>query len=96
MTDDAALADLLRRAGLSDDLAALDDLLAGIAAAPPAYDPDAWLELIGTRPARRAAGSPARPARRAGRPTGSGARPRRAAAHGCAPPCASAGWTGSC
>ena len=34
-------------AGLPADLAALDDLLAGIEAAPPGQDPDAWLELIG-------------------------------------------------
>ena len=39
MTDDAVLADLLRRAGLSDDLGALDDLLAGIAAAPARTSP---------------------------------------------------------
>ncbi len=48
MTDDAVLADLMRRAGLSDDLGALDDLLAGIAAAPSSSQPDAWLELIGS------------------------------------------------
>jgi Xaa-Pro aminopeptidase len=47
MTDDPALADLLRRAGLADDLVALDDLLAGIEAAPPGRDPDEWLRLIG-------------------------------------------------
>lgn len=43
------LARLLREAGLSDDLEALDALLAGIDAAPAGHDPDAWLELIGPR-----------------------------------------------
>jgi Xaa-Pro aminopeptidase len=52
MAEDATLAALLRRAGLSDDLAALDDLLAGIEAAPPAHDPDGWLDLIGAHLAR--------------------------------------------
>lgn len=41
------LAELLRAAGLSDDVAALDALLAGSAAAPVGHDPDAWLSLIG-------------------------------------------------
>jgi Xaa-Pro aminopeptidase len=46
--DDAELADLLHRAGLPDDLEALDALLAGIDAAPVGHDPDAWLGLVGT------------------------------------------------
>jgi Xaa-Pro aminopeptidase len=41
------LADLLRAAGLPDDPAALDALLAGIAAAPAGHDADGWLTLIG-------------------------------------------------
>ena len=48
MADDATLGRLLVEGGLSGDLAALDALLAGIAAAPPGQDPDAWLALIGT------------------------------------------------
>ena len=47
MTDEPALAQLLRRAGLPDDLGELDALLAGIDAAPTARKADAWLELIG-------------------------------------------------
>lgn len=47
MRDDPALAELLRQAGLSDDLGGLDALLTGIDAAPPPRQGDAWLELIG-------------------------------------------------
>src|SRR5690349_4406628 len=47
MTDDPALPQLLRRAGLPDDLGEPDALLAGIEAAPAARKADAWLELIG-------------------------------------------------
>jgi Xaa-Pro aminopeptidase len=47
VSEDATLAELLRRAGLPDDLAALDALLTGIEAAPAGHDPDAWLALIG-------------------------------------------------
>jgi Xaa-Pro aminopeptidase len=42
-----ALLVLMREAGLGDDLAGLDALLAGSAAAPEGPDPDAWLSLIG-------------------------------------------------
>lgn len=48
MTDSDALAELLRRAGLSGDVHALDELLAGIDAAPEGRDPEAWLALIGS------------------------------------------------
>lgn len=43
-----AIVSLLQSAGLPTDLAALDALLAGIDAAPPGHDPDAWLSLIGS------------------------------------------------
>jgi Xaa-Pro aminopeptidase len=48
MTETTSLALMLRRAGVPDDLQSLDSLLAGIAAAPPGRDADAWLDLVGT------------------------------------------------
>ncbi|MEK0082563.1 aminopeptidase P family protein [Benzoatithermus flavus] len=48
MSRSSDLAALLRQAGLPDDLGALDALLAGTLAAPPAREPDAWLALIGS------------------------------------------------
>jgi Xaa-Pro aminopeptidase len=45
--DDATLERSLRESGLPADIQVLDALLAGIAAAPPGQDPDAWLELVG-------------------------------------------------
>jgi Xaa-Pro aminopeptidase len=47
MSGPTDLAALLREAGLSDDLAALDALLAGSLAAPAGAEPDAWLGLVG-------------------------------------------------
>jgi Xaa-Pro aminopeptidase len=47
MSHPTELATLLREAGVTIEPAALDALLAGIEAAPPGPDPDAWLTLIG-------------------------------------------------
>lgn len=47
---DRTLADLLEEAGSTLDAEALDDLVAGVAAAPPALDRDAWLALISDAP----------------------------------------------
>jgi Xaa-Pro aminopeptidase len=44
---DRSLADLLKEVGSPLDRAALDELIEGVAAAPPALDGDAWLALIG-------------------------------------------------
>jgi Xaa-Pro aminopeptidase len=43
---DRTLVDLLKEVGSRLDQAALDNLIAGVAAAPPALDGDAWLALI--------------------------------------------------
>ena len=48
MEPDDHLLEQLRAAGLTLDLPALDALLAGIDAAPPGADPDAWLALLGS------------------------------------------------
>ena len=47
MPHDALLDRALAEAGLDLDLATLDSLLAGSAAAPDSHEPDAWLALIG-------------------------------------------------
>lgn len=47
---DRTLADLLEEAGSTLDAEALDDLVAGVAAAPPALDREAWLALIADVP----------------------------------------------
>jgi Xaa-Pro aminopeptidase len=47
---DAALAELLRQAGSPYDLAQLRDLVAGVLAAPPGYEPDAWAALVVPEP----------------------------------------------
>lgn len=43
---DRPVAALLARAGLTLSPAALRDLLRGVLAAPPGYDPDGWLDLL--------------------------------------------------
>ena len=48
---DRTLADLLEEVGSPLDQAALDCLIGGVAAAPPAIDGDAWLALISEMPA---------------------------------------------
>ncbi|HET6469639.1 MAG TPA: aminopeptidase P family protein [Geminicoccaceae bacterium] len=45
---DPGLADLLRRAESPVEPAAVDDLLRATLAAPPGFEPDAWLELFGS------------------------------------------------
>ena len=45
-----ALARLLSEAGSAYDAAGLEDLLAGVLAAPPGEDPEAWMELVAAAP----------------------------------------------
>jgi Xaa-Pro aminopeptidase len=47
---DRALDELLARAGARDDAKGVRDLLAGVLAAPPAVDPEAWIDLVTERP----------------------------------------------
>jgi Xaa-Pro aminopeptidase len=47
---DAALGRLLSKAGSRYDVAGIRDLVAGVAAAPPAADPDAWTSLVSADP----------------------------------------------
>jgi Xaa-Pro aminopeptidase len=49
-TGDAGLAKLLRREGSAYDAAAVRDLIAGVLAAPPGRDPEAWTRLVVTDP----------------------------------------------
>ncbi|HSO43392.1 MAG TPA: M24B family metallopeptidase, partial [Rhodospirillales bacterium] len=48
---DRTLAGLLREVGSTLDAEALDDLIAGVAAAPPGVDPHGWLALVADVPA---------------------------------------------
>lgn len=48
--DERRLGELLLRAGISLGVDAVRDLIAGVAAAPPGIEPDAWMALIEPRP----------------------------------------------